>query len=329
MTKILVVGAGLSGLVAARELQRAGHDVCIVEKSAKVGGRMATREIGDATFDYGAQFFTARRTEFKNALAHWIYHGVAREWFAGYPSPTDKKPHDVYSRYCGVRGMNSIAQFLAHDLEICFQTEIKTLRFEDQIWTVQAASGAEYSGDYLLLTAPIPQSLLLFDSCHRVLPASTRAALESVEYEPCLAVLATLKNESKLPTPGALHVDEEPIAWMADNFQKGISPRAGAITVHSTAKFACENFHAAPNVIAENLLAAAQKYFDAPLEIESFQVRHWRFSKPQGALEDGAIFVSDLNLCFAGDGISGAKIEGAFCSGLQAAQTLLQAQSKQ
>jgi predicted NAD/FAD-dependent oxidoreductase len=323
MAKITIIGAGLSGLVAARELQSAGHEIVIVEKSSQAGGRMASRQIGDATFDEGAQFFTARRAEFKSVLAHWIYHGVAREWFEGYPSPQGEKPHDVYSRYCGVRSMNSVAEFLARDLEICFQTEIKALRFENQIWTAKAASGREYSSDFLILTAPIPQSLSLFDSSGEALPARTRLLLESVNYDPCLALLITLKNVAMLLAPGALHINEEPVAWLADNFQKGISSRAGAITIHSTGNFARENFAADEDFIVKKLLAAVQKYFDAPLAVEGFQLCRWHFSKPQNALQEGAIFISDLNLCFAGDGIGGAKIEGAFCSGLEAARRLL------
>lgn len=323
MAKIIIIGAGLSGLVAARELQRAGYEVLVLEKSAQAGGRMATREIGDAVFDTGAQFFTARSEEFKNALANWMKNGIAREWFAGYPSPENKKPRDSYPRFCGVRGMKGIAEFLARELEIHFQTEIKTLRYKNKFWTARAASGGEYSGDFLILTAPIPQSLSLFDSCDQVLPAPAQAALESVEYQPCFAVLATLKNAAKLSAPGALYVDGEPIAWLADNFCKGISSQAGAVTIHSTGKFARENFEADENFIAEKLLSAAQKHFDAPLQIEDFQVRRWRYSKPQNALEEGAIFISDLNLCFAGDGLNGAKIEGAFGSGLAAARKII------
>ena len=39
---VIVVGAGLSGLVAAYELVRAGHDVRVVEASNKIGGRAQT-----------------------------------------------------------------------------------------------------------------------------------------------------------------------------------------------------------------------------------------------------------------------------------------------
>lgn len=40
--RIIVVGAGMAGLVAALELQRAGHDVIVLEARASAGGRVRT-----------------------------------------------------------------------------------------------------------------------------------------------------------------------------------------------------------------------------------------------------------------------------------------------
>ena len=40
--KIIVIGAGMSGLVAAYELVRAGHDVTILEARDRIGGRVLT-----------------------------------------------------------------------------------------------------------------------------------------------------------------------------------------------------------------------------------------------------------------------------------------------
>ena len=46
---VAVVGAGLSGLVAARNVARAGHSVVVLEANDRVGGRTCSAEIDGAT----------------------------------------------------------------------------------------------------------------------------------------------------------------------------------------------------------------------------------------------------------------------------------------
>lgn len=52
----MVVGAGLSGLVAAREMEHAGADVLVLEASGRVGGRTYTREAAGSTLEMGGQW---------------------------------------------------------------------------------------------------------------------------------------------------------------------------------------------------------------------------------------------------------------------------------
>ena len=55
--KALVVGAGLAGLVAADELQRAGADVVVLEARDRVGGRVWSRRLDNgAVVEMGAEF---------------------------------------------------------------------------------------------------------------------------------------------------------------------------------------------------------------------------------------------------------------------------------
>src|SRR3954451_23840785 len=44
---VLVLGAGVSGLCAAYELDRAGYDVVVLEPSRRIGGRSLTLRRGD------------------------------------------------------------------------------------------------------------------------------------------------------------------------------------------------------------------------------------------------------------------------------------------
>lgn len=56
--KILIIGAGIGGLSAAGQLAHQGHDVTVVEKNSKPGGKMIQFEKGGFTFDGGASFIT-------------------------------------------------------------------------------------------------------------------------------------------------------------------------------------------------------------------------------------------------------------------------------
>lgn len=53
---VIVVGAGLSGLFAARSLARAGVRVAVIEARDRVGGRTWSGKLGDGTFDFGGQW---------------------------------------------------------------------------------------------------------------------------------------------------------------------------------------------------------------------------------------------------------------------------------
>ncbi len=56
-TNVCVVGAGLAGLTAARQLIDAGRDVVVLEARDRVGGRVLTEELADGTVvDHGGQW---------------------------------------------------------------------------------------------------------------------------------------------------------------------------------------------------------------------------------------------------------------------------------
>ncbi len=56
-TEVVVVGAGLAGLTAARELTAAGRDVVVLEARDRVGGRTVNHDLGDGkVVEAGGQF---------------------------------------------------------------------------------------------------------------------------------------------------------------------------------------------------------------------------------------------------------------------------------
>jgi len=57
MKNVIVVGAGLSGLIAARSLHRAGCRVTVLESRDTVGGRIQTDKVDGFLLDHGFQVF--------------------------------------------------------------------------------------------------------------------------------------------------------------------------------------------------------------------------------------------------------------------------------
>ncbi len=53
----LVIGAGMAGLAAARDLVDAGHKVIVLEARERIGGRVYTnRTFSDVPVEFGAEF---------------------------------------------------------------------------------------------------------------------------------------------------------------------------------------------------------------------------------------------------------------------------------
>jgi protoporphyrinogen/coproporphyrinogen III oxidase len=60
---VVVIGGGVAGLVAARDLAAAGRDVLLLEASPEVGGKLRSDEVAGLTVDVGAEAMLARRPE--------------------------------------------------------------------------------------------------------------------------------------------------------------------------------------------------------------------------------------------------------------------------
>ncbi|CAM3675818.1 protoporphyrinogen oxidase [Nocardioides zeicaulis] len=60
---MVVVGGGVAGLVAARDLAATGRDVLLLESSPELGGKLRGREVAGQVVDVGAEAMIARRPE--------------------------------------------------------------------------------------------------------------------------------------------------------------------------------------------------------------------------------------------------------------------------
>ncbi len=318
---ILIVGAGIAGLLAARTLQEAGKEVLVVDKGRGVGGRMATRRIGAGVLDHGAQFFTVRSERFGAFVQEWQTLGLVTEWTRGFADAQGVWNNDGYPRYRCTSGMSAIPKQLAQGLDVRVNARVASIKQTAGGWELHMESGETLAGDALITTAPVEQSLDLLRAGQVELPQDVAEALAGISYDRCLAVLALLDGPSALPEPGAVQLNAEPIHWIADNTRKGISPSANAVTIHGAPVFSREHWDGDRTAAGEQLLSAAAKWLGGAAVTE-FQVHGWRYSHPVNPYPEACLVVGQ-SLVFAGDAFGQPRVEGAALSGLAAADALL------
>jgi predicted NAD/FAD-dependent oxidoreductase len=315
-TDVLIIGAGMAGLIAAKELQRAGRRVLVLDKGRGVGGRLASRRIGGATFDHGAQFITTRDPRFAAVLEQGRQNGSVEEWCRGFAVGVDG-----HARWRGKPAMSAVAKQLATGLDLHLEMPVVALRRAGNQWRAETTTGRTFTAGSVVLTPPVPQSLAMLDAGGIVLTPELRTRLAAIEYERCLAVMAVLDGPSRIPPPGGLAPAEGPIAWIADNQLKGISVEP-AVTIHATHTFSLEHWDRDRQESGRALLDAAEQLLGAG--IKTFQVHGWRYSKPMRVDEEPCVLMSQSPpLVLAGNAFAGPRVEGAALSGIAAAEAIL------
>jgi renalase len=289
--------------------------VLVIDKGRGLGGRLASRRIGHATFDHGAQFITARDPRFAAAVDEWREMGVVEEWYRN--SPDGSEGH---SRWRGQPAMTAVPKYLARNLNILLEKQLVSVHRDSEGWVAALDSGEAVFAGAVVLTPPVPQSLALLDKEEVDLPTAIRTRLENLKYECCLAVMAVLDGPSHIPPPGGLALTEGPIAWIADNQMKGVSATP-AVTLHATAAFSLERWDRDRDESIRELLRSAKPWLGS--EVIEFQVHGWRYSKPIRIDERPCLILSQSPpLVIAGDAFGGARVEGAALSGWSAAETI-------
>lgn len=242
MDDVIVIGAGVAGLVCAQRLQRAGYRVVVVDKSRGLGGRLATRRatVNDQAvcFNHGVQYITAETDGFHRFLRNLSSQGVLQEWARALhcldASGLSLEPVDAQKvRYVAEPGMNAIAKYLARDLECVLDSRIIQLQHIESGWLVQAESGQQWTAPALVLALPAPQIVPLLST---VLPSehSLLQLVQSVAYAPSLAVMAAYIRDTAPAWKGIKWLADPQIAWLAAHHSESLT----TVVLHTTAALA-------------------------------------------------------------------------------------------
>jgi predicted NAD/FAD-dependent oxidoreductase len=314
---VVIVGAGLAGLLAAQVLERTGCRVVILEKSRGVGGRMATRYFAGASFDHGVQTITARSARFRACVEGWSRAGVVTPWY------TRTLSDGEMTYYRGVPAMNAVGKHLAQGLDVHTGALVTAASRRDGLWSLKVEGAEDVEARFLLMTAPAAQSRAILDAGGYVWPPEVSQALHGVNYVKMLTVLALLDGPSGLPEPGVLEpAGGEPVVWVSDNAMKGVSA-VPALTIHSGAEFGQRFFDSPDEVRLPLLLASIQHHLSA--NVTRTQVHRWRYAFRRDGISGPCLAAPETGVWFAGDAFIDERVEGAALSGLAAADCICEA----
>ncbi len=297
--KTVIIGAGMAGLSAARVLSKEGHEVVVLDKGRGVGGRMSTRTINEAKADHGAQYFSVKTPDFQDLIAELQSENIVTAWTI---------PQRANVRYVGGKGMNTIPKRLAQNLNVVVNEKVILISKNE----VKTESGNSYPFDNLIITIPIPQITDLLNQSQTKISSQDQSVFESIKYDPCIAVVAVLNRPTDI-LGGGIILENQPVVWIADNFQKGITQTPTA-TLHASAEYSTKHFDDDLQLIAKEMLASVNQYI-TPSTIQSFQVHRWKFSNAVKRYERPFYQLENQNIFLVGDGFGIGNVEGAFLSG--------------
>ncbi|MFB0947699.1 MAG: NAD(P)/FAD-dependent oxidoreductase [Spirosomataceae bacterium] len=165
MTKdILIIGAGLSGLLAAYRLKNKGFNVKVVEARNRIGGRIYTKTTEDKTpVEMGATWFWDENTDLKSLfdelnIEHFVQNmqGTAFfEAFSALPPQEVQIPKQPQS-YRITGGTSNLLRKLASNLtsdELLLSQAVKGMDFSGEKTTVET-NDSTYEADIVIVTIP-------------------------------------------------------------------------------------------------------------------------------------------------------------------------------
>ena len=134
MFDVAIIGAGISGLICAQQLQQAGYRVVVVEKSRGLGGRVTTRRLQDTCADRGLSYLIANgelTTSFVELLKSQDILKLWTDTVHEFKADFGLKAVKGVPLYIAPNGMSAIARFLAKDLEIQLSRRVVSLSLLD------------------------------------------------------------------------------------------------------------------------------------------------------------------------------------------------------
>eukprot|EP01051_Picozoa_sp_SAG22_P001412 SAG22_NODE_55_length_23749_cov_24.622918_4_plen_519_part_00 len=223
---VAVIGAGISGLVCASELTKAGVSVTVIEMGRGPGGRLATRRESGIPFDHGTQYFTCSHPQFEELVIEWVSSGVVTVWDEGnfgsiaadpatgapcYTPADEDSLRQSEKRYIGAQASNSMCKHLEAGIgKENFLYETVVVKLEQAAgtgrWLLHGKNGAALGEFDVVIASAAVNAHPRFERLYKNQPPLASAmrpdlmqAVQAVEAEPYFSMMLAYPAELALP----------------------------------------------------------------------------------------------------------------------------------
>ncbi|XP_021288810.1 uncharacterized protein LOC110419995 isoform X2 [Herrania umbratica] len=358
VTKVAVVGSGISGAVCATTLARNGISVTLFDSARGPGGRMSQRreitEDGkELLFDHGAPYFTVTNPDVLSVVAEWESSGLVAEWkinlgsFDCFSNKFVNFEHQERrsKKYVGVPGMNSICKTLCHEPGVESKFNVGVGKFEwlenENLWLLTGLDGQNLghfkgvvasdknivSPRFTEITGQLPPLDLSL--------APELVKLQNIPVNPCFALMLAFTDPLPMvPAKGFSFTNSKVLSWAyCESSKPGRSSTSERWVLHSTMEYA-------KDVIAQTGLQKPsretlskvgnemlQEFLGTGLSIPQpfFKKAHrWGSAFPAASIakDEKCLWDEKKRLAICGDFCVSPNVEGAIVSGLAAASKL-------
>jgi len=335
--KIGIIGAGIAGLAAGRELALAGHDVTVIERSHVPGGRLTTSRSGTdgkIVADVGVQSLSATTPLFRSFAAELLEKNLLEVWgdriirhdgdgFLDTPPESEKG-----QQYCAPDGMDQIASYLTRWVDLKPGEKAGGLtyfganRSLKRPWMINLTSYNTFEADAVIVATPAPEAYgILLTTQDEVNILKLIREIDEIHYEASYSLVAVYGDQS-VPEWDEIVCQGSGVGSITSENSKRDLPET-TLVIRSSGAFARTYSEVDPTTVAENLLASAASIAGGWLaNPEIHSLHHWNFTRPRNVINKPFMeFEStDAPLAVIGDYFEGDDTEYSFCSGLKLAK---------
>lgn len=311
-SSVVVVGAGISGVACARELADHGIPVRLVERSYRVGGRMASRRLHGRRVDTGASYLTCRSPEFQAVLDGWLERGLARPWTDRFavrtPAGWEEGPLGPL-RYGTPGGLRSLVEDLATGLGVRAHAEVA------DVGPGPTVDGQQVRAVVLAMPDPQAADLLADELLAEV------AAVRGRDWLPTLALCAGWQRRRWRDVDGAF-VHDDPVLDRVTDDGRRRGDGAAVLVAQTTAAFA-EPYLDRPHEATGAAVDALCRVMEIDERPDWTYLHRWSLARP-AEVHDAPYHLADALVGLCGDGWGAARVEAAWTSGRRLGTALVE-----